>query len=79
MHMREMMLSSYLNSRFPDPKGHLIAETGMRDVSTSSFGIGTEALKKLIEHGYESTTARLNQPDAIEAMKNHGADAKNKK
>jgi predicted acylesterase/phospholipase RssA len=79
MHMREMMLSSYLNSRFPDPKGHIIAETGMRDVSTSSFGIGTEALKKLIEHGYESTSARLKQPDAIEAMKNRSADTKPQK
>ena len=79
MHMREMMLSSYLNSKFPDPKGHIIAETGLRDVSTSSFGVGTDVLKRLIDHGYESTNARLKQPDAIEAMKTKsGGDTKNR-
>lgn len=79
MHMREMMLSSYLNSRFPDPKGHIIAETGLKDVSTSSWGVGTDTLKKLVEHGYDSTTARLKQPDAIDAMKKNGGEGNSKK
>ncbi|MBX9567628.1 MAG: patatin-like phospholipase family protein [Candidatus Obscuribacterales bacterium] len=78
MHMREMMLSSYLNSKFPDPKGHIIAETGMKDLSTNSWGVGTETLNKLIEHGYDSTKLRLKQSDALDALKKRSGEGKQK-
>ena len=68
MHLREMAMASALEKRFPDPKGHLIAETGLRDVSTSTFGASVETLNRLIEHGYQATKERLSQPDALETI-----------
>lgn len=77
MHLREMGLSSHLNSKFPDPKGHIITQTGLPDVSTSTFGISTETLNRLVKHGYDATKERLTQPDAVDAISKREPAKKN--
>ena len=68
MHLREMSYYNELKSRYPDPKGQIIAETGRPDLATTTFGVSTEALLKLIDHAYEQTSKRLDQPDAVKAI-----------
>ncbi len=69
MHMKEMLGSAENARKYPDPPGHIIAETGMRDVGMTTFGLSTDALQALIDHGYQAATARLEQPDAVAAIK----------
>lgn len=68
MHLREMSYYDTLKARYPDPKGHIIAETGMPDLATTTFSVSTETLNKLIDHAYKQTSERLSQPDAIKAI-----------
>ena len=68
MHLREMSYHDELASRYPDPTGHIISETGLPDVATTTFGVSLETLKKLVQHSYDSTMERLAQPDAQKAI-----------
>ncbi len=70
MHMREMSYYNTFKNRYPDPRGHIISETGLPDVATTTFSVSLATLKKLVDHGYESTIKRLEQPDAIKAIEN---------
>ncbi len=68
LHMREMSYYNDFKARFPDPKGHIIAETGLPDVATTTFSVSLETLNKLVTHAYDSTMERLKQPDAVAAI-----------
>jgi hypothetical protein len=68
LHINEMLGSPENIKKYPDPPGHIIAHTGMPDVAMTTFGLPVETLEKLIDHGYQATTDRLNQPDAVAAI-----------
>jgi hypothetical protein len=73
MHLRELSYYDEFNKRYPDPPGHIIAETGLPDVATTAFGVSTDTLNRLVQHGYDATAKRLAEPDAVKAI----ADSKN--
>lgn len=68
MHLREMSYYNDFVARYPDPPGHIIAQTGLPDVATTTFSVSKETLEKLVEHGYDATMERLKQPDAQQAI-----------
>lgn len=68
LHMREMSYYKDFQARYPDPKGHIIAETGLPDVATTTFSVSVETLNKLVTHAYDTTMERLKQPDAVAAI-----------
>jgi hypothetical protein len=69
LHIKEMLSSAELAKDYPDPPGHIIATTGLPDVAMTAFGVSTDTLQKLIDHGYQATSARLEQPDAVAALR----------
>lgn len=68
MHMRELAYHDEFVRRYPDPQGQIIAETGLPDVATTTFGVSMNTLKKLVQHGYDSTMQRLAEADAQKAI-----------
>ncbi len=75
MHVKEMMSAPEMAAKYPDPPGNIIATTGLPDVAMTAFGIPTATLQKLIDHGYKATTERLEQPDAVAALKSRAGAA----
>jgi hypothetical protein len=69
LHFKERAYENELKGRYPDPPGHITATTGLPDVAMSTFSISRGTMEKLIEHGYESTMERLNQPDAVKIIR----------
>jgi predicted acylesterase/phospholipase RssA len=68
LHVKEMAYYKELKDKYPDPPGNIIATTGLSDVATTTFGISKETMEKLVQHGYDATTERLQQPDAVAAI-----------
>ena len=77
MHLREMAYYNDFKDRFPDPPGHIIAQTGLPDVATTTFNLNKETTEKLIQHGYDATNERLHQPDAIKAIEEARKNSQN--
>jgi predicted acylesterase/phospholipase RssA len=68
MQLREMAYYEVFKKTYPDPPGHIIAETGLPDVAATTFSLPKEVMLKLVDHGYTSTRERLQQPDALKAI-----------
>lgn len=67
MHMREMSLAPYFDMMFPDPSGHIIIESGMRNVASTNFGVSLRTLAELVEHGYKAACQRLDKEGLFSA------------
>ncbi len=59
MHLREMMLAVQFDAMFPDPPGHIIIESGMRNVASTNFGVSLRTLETLIDHAYKAANEKL--------------------
>ena len=69
MHLREMSLAPYFDTVYPDPTGHIIIESGLRNVASTNFGVSRRTLEELVEHGYRAACQRLDREDFLALCK----------
>jgi hypothetical protein len=53
-HCRELFFPVAGNSRYVDPKRHLVIETGLPEVAGLNFGISEETCLRMVENGYNT-------------------------